>query len=39
MFNDESSLASFKDESELIDEDQDAKAERAMIDGLKRHQY
>ena len=40
MFNDDdSSLKSFKDENELLDEDRDAKAERDAIGALKREDY
>jgi len=39
VYTDESHLASFKDEMELVDEDADAKAERNSIYHLARSSY
>jgi hypothetical protein len=39
IFGDEEHLASYKDENELADEDEDCKAERKMVYGIKKDLY
>lgn len=39
IFGDENALVGFKDETELVDEDQDAKEERDIVYKLKKSDY